>query len=861
MKKIGITVAAALVAAVGLNAQVQNYALKFEANGTVDCGYMPDLNSISSYSIQFWINPTAWTPGATIVSNGDLIVALADNNSIQFTVGSSKVVASSSDLVAGNWSQVTMVNDNGNVIVLVNGSQVATGTLSATNVASSNFIIGGNSFAGRIDELRVWNDALKSDFNYFINNTINKWCPQWSNLLVYYKFDQASVDNIAVDYCELERTQSRDYNNHGAFSDGVSRVAVNDNAALPYLRHAAYTENNRFFDRAIPTEQYLLANDLIIIGADLQADGHLTWRSPNAHATNYGVKYLSDFNGRTGVASFDGTAHLESPENTLNPTVDANGKMSLGYTIETWIYVDEWVEGATIFSKEKVVDGATKGFSIKLGSSEKSQLIVSIDGKTYVCQNRLKLNQWQHLGITTNGSASAANQAIYFVFDGTARTATASVSTGDGSFTFSDVSDCKSIYGENFKGKLDNFTVWSDYSFSATQIKSHSTAPLMPGIGKTVTAEVMRQGQIFYSFDDPDNFGYSSYSQDEWLRIMSSAYDGYTRPEIRLSINGNGDSVWPGVICDATKRKTFAADLASFAEKYDGVELDFEWINNGDSRWTQYGLQAEEIRKALPADKTFHISLHAVAYTFPTKKMDQVDGFTFQQYGPQDTYFNWNNFVSSTASFVNQGFPKDKIVLSYATTTSKSSEGSAVIGVRNGLMDVDGYTPNETIDQSTLNGQTYYFCGPLQSYRRAKYCVDNGLQGIFYWDMGNDVPVEHQYNIAKYANYGLAANIDRIATNVTINHATSGVNDIVADAASADKLIITPNPVVDVVYLSTNGASIDKVSIFSLSGALVKQANIAGSNSVDLSSLSRGNYIIKASTADGKTLVNKLVKK
>jgi hypothetical protein len=127
--------------------------------------------------------------------------------------------------------------------------------------------------------------------------------------------------------------------------------------------------------------------------------------------------------------------------------------------------------------------------------------------------------------------------------------------------------------------------------------------------------------------------------------------------------------------------------------------------------------------------------------------------------------------------------------------------------------------------------------------------------------MGNDVPVEHQYNIAKYANYGLAANIDRIATNVTINHATSGVNDIVADATSADKLIITPNPVVDVVYLSTNGASIEKVSIFSLSGALVKQANIAGSNSVDLSSLSRGNYIIKASTADGKTLVNKLVKK
>jgi hypothetical protein len=754
-----------------------------------------------------------------------------------------------------------MVNDNGNVTVLVNGTSVATGTLAATSVANSNFIIGGNSFVGRIDELRVWNDALKSDFNYFINNTINKWCPQWDNLLVYYKFDQV-VNDVAVDYRELDRTEERDYNNHGLLSDKVTQVAVNDNTGLPYLRHAAYTENNRFYDRAIPTEQYLLANDLIIIGADLQADGHLKWRSPNAHATNTGAKYLDSFEGRTGVASFDGNAKLVTTNDIFNPTIDAStGVMKSGYTIETWLYIDEWVEGAYILRKEKTIDGETKGFSIKLGTQDNNQLIVSIDGKTFVNQKRLEVGKWQHLGIIPNVGTDSKTQTIYFVVDGTSRNANAAASTGTaGACSFSDVSDCDVVIGEGFKGKLDNFTIWTDKTFSAGDIKSHSTSPLMPGIGKTVTAEVMRQGEVCYLFDDADNIGYDSYSQDEWLRIMSSAYDGYTRPEIRLSINGNGEGTWIPVITDATKRKTFASDLALFTEKYDGAELDFEWIYNGDSRWTQYGLQAEEIRNALPADKTFHVSLHAVAYTFPANKMDQVDGFTFQQYGPQKTYFYWSNFVSSTNSFVKQGFPNDKIVLSYATTTSSGSNGGAVTGVRNGLMDGD-FTPSESIDIVTYNSQTYYFSGPVQSYLRAKYCVDNNFQGIFYWDMGNDVPVEHQYNIAKYANYGLSANIDKIATDVVVKHKTSSVTNIVFDKdADNAKLIITPNPATDVVYIS-GGEQATEAAIYSLSGAVVKRVSLADGGSVNVSDLTKGNYIVKVSTSAGNTLVGKLLKK
>ena len=60
---------------------------------------------------------------------------------------------------------------------------------------------------------------------------------------------------------------------------------------------------------------------------------------------------------------------------------------------------------------------------------------------------------------------------------------------------------------------------------------------------------------------------------------------------------------------------------------------------------------------------------------------------------------------------------------------------------------------------------------------RAKYCVDNLMQGIFYWDMGNDVKPDHKYSLAKACSYGLNSNVDSLVTNVVVNHPT-GIRDI-----------------------------------------------------------------------------------
>jgi hypothetical protein len=857
MHKKVLTLSAIIIGAVGMSAQVQNYALQFGAQGVVDCGYMPSLNNASSYSVQFWINPTAWTEGAAIIGNGDLNVSLGESGNIQIKVGESTLNAKSDDLKVGQWSQITIVNDNGNAKILVNGIEQATGTLAATSQSSDNFTIGGGTFIGRIDELRIWDAALSSDFNYFINNTLNRWCPQWDNLVAYYKFDQNLCKDI-VDYKEIYETAERQDTNHGSIEGSVARVEVNDNPGLPYLVNAAYTENNRFFDRAIPKEQYLLSNDLIILGVDVKESGHAVWRTPCNHANIYGVKYLENYEGRTGVASFDGKSTLVAPATTLTPELNTNNVMSTGYTFEAWIFIDEWVEGAYLISKENA--DRSKGFSVRLGAEDTKQIIVTVDGNKFVNQNRMKVGEWVHIGIAPDDNTSVRT-TFNFTINGKGYTATTSASDASKVYTFTGVDDEDVVFGENFKGKMDNVTIWNR-KFTSAEINNHSTSPLMPGIGKTVTAEVMRSGNALYKFDDPNNLGYSSYSQDEWKTIMLSAYEGYNQPSVRLAVNGDSSTgTWKNVVKDSTKRGILASDFAEMVKDYDGLELDFEWFYNDEtSNWNQYGLLADEIVAKLPAGKTFHISLHNVAYAFPTSKISEVDGFTFQQYGPQSTNFTWDTFLSRTSEFINYGYPKDKIVLSYATTTSNGSDGAAVTGVRNGLMDGDNFVPSESVDQAEYNNQTYYFCGPLQTYKRAKYCVDNNLQGIFYWDMGNDVAVEHKYNLAKYASYGLNSNIEKVVTNVNAEHSTSAISNIYANN-HITKLFITPNPAIDVVSLNSGSEQINEVCIYSLSGALVKKVSLNGSATLDVANLSQGHYIVKATTKKGATLVSKLIKK
>lgn len=852
-----LTIALMLLATFGMSGQVKNYSIDLSTDGYVNCGIMPELDGATSYTVQFWINPDVWTSGASIYSRGsDFKAMLGTEGNVTFTVGETSLGVSSDALVAGAWSQITLLCDNGEAKIFVNQNQLSTGTLAAIPVSESAFVIGGG-YDGRIDEVRLWNAALSSDYNYFFNNTLNKWNPQWDNLVAYYKMDQELCPNL-VDYKTLLAEEGA-INHHGIFSDsGVTRALAADNTELPYLLNGAYTANERFYDRAIPREQYLLSNDLIILGIEMLEDGHLRYKTPCNHGTITNGTYLEEFEGREGVISFDGTGKITAPSRTLEYELNSSG-VATGYAFETWLYIDEWVEGAYIFRKEvETADGGINGFSISLGAESNKQVVVKVNGNKYVNVNKMPVGQWVHFAVIPSNN-SATRTTFLFSFNGSGYYASANQSDGSTDYTPVGIDDCEAVIGENFKGKLDETAIWGRV-FSTDDFKNHMTNLPKMKLGGLLTADVMKKANTLYLYDDPTRLGWSSYSQDEWRDIQVSAYEGYRGYQVRISVSGHSN--WTSIITNATYRTNFAKDLAELVEGYDGAELDLEWLHNNSS----YGLLVDEIKEYMPEGKTFMVSCHAYgAYSIPANRISKCDGFTLQQYGPSNTFFYWSNFTSSTKNFQNYGVPNNKIYLSYATTTSGGYQGStkytSPIGVRNGLLDADGYVPSDDVDVVANGNYDYYFTGPKQTYRRAKYVLDNKMQGIFYWDMGNDVAVEHKYNLAKHCSYGLNANVDSLVTEVTVNHPTAIV-DVFADKVQGKNVVIAPNPVEnDLNVILSSGEAVKEISIYSIGGACVLKAVPDSCNSVAVGNLATGLYGIIIRTQNGTVYNSKFVKK
>ncbi len=755
--------------------QVKNYCIRLTSGGSVDCGQMSELDEAASFTLQFWMNADSWKSGATLFSRGEgLKVAQAASKTLDITLGTKKISVSADGLVAGTWAQVTILCDKGSAKVFVDKKQVKTATGVVLPTDEASFLIGGDDYAGRLDEVRVWNAALSSEYDYFFNNTLNKWVPQLDNLVAYFKMDQELCPNL-VDYKAL--FVPSDYNHHGVFSaSGVAREEVTDNTGLPYLLCGAYTNNARFFDRGVNQDQYLLANDIIMLGIQSYADGHLKYLTTNEHATVNKGQYLAEYNGRNGVLALTGDGAMECPGDVFSPNIDSNGKATTGYTFETWLYLEKWTDGGYIFRRESA-DG-TKGFSIRLGNEEKKHVIVRVNGNEFVNINSMPVGEWVHFAVTANAGGTVRT-TFMFTYNGKDKWANATQSGSSTDYTPTGMDNLKAYIGEGLTAKFDATVFWNQ-RFDLSSLAGHMSYIPMPAIGREVTADLMRNGAACYLYDKGDNLGWDSYSQDEWRDIMRSAFEGYRGYQLRISVQGHDG--WQNTIANANRRKIFAQDLATLSEGYDGVELDLEWM---DGTQTNLGLLADEIVKVLPKGKVFMISNHQYgAYMFPKDKIAEVDGFTFQQYGPQKSWFSYNSFVSGANAFVNYGYPKNKIYLSYSTTTSgafnanDSQISSVITGVRNGLLE-GGYTPNANggYEKGEYNGNYYYFQGPRQVYMRAKYCVDNLMQGIFYWDMGNDVKPNHKYSLAKACSYGLNSNVDSLVTNVVVNHPT-GIRDI-----------------------------------------------------------------------------------
>ncbi len=809
-----------------LQAQTTNYSLRLQTQGNVSLGQINELNGLTEFTIQFWFNPTNWTKDASIISRGnDFSISLGNEGELSLNLNGASLPIQSNAFQPNKWSHLTLIQDASGLKARVNNVEVASFNTNVTIPSSVETVSLGVDYEGRIDELRIWNTALSADHNYMWQNTLNQYHPQWDNLVSYYKFDQDLCDNI-VDY---------KYNHHGTMTEsGASREAVTDNDDFRYFIVAAYSDFSRFADRAIDREKYLLANTLIILGINSHADGTASVGYPDNHGTVTNGAFMDEYKGRNKVLSLNGAG--------AKMTIDGSPiKNNSPYTFATWIYIEEWTEGAFIFKKEK---SDNEGFSIRLGLESNKQIIVRIDGREYIRHAKMTVGEWVHFAVTTTNN-TAAGERFLFSFNGVGSyPSRGNFPVEGGGYELTNMENVKAVIGENLNAKLDETNIWNTSKGTNNFVGEMTNGLPMPGLGIVVDAQTLHSTDSYWKYDMADDLGYDSYSYKHFIHIMKTAYEGYRGFTVKMSVSGHNN--WENTFADANKRKSLGESIANIVNNsdLDGVDLDFEWTYN-DTGWLNYAKLVEIIRNNLNPGKLLTVTPHKVSYRFPKAYMHLVDYFLFQIYGPDKSVFSRNAYTDAYNSFVSWGYPKNKIVMSYATTTSRgfdangNTTGTPPIGVRN-LFD-DTYTPDQDRLYDERNKCYRYLTGYDQVLWRTEYMRREGCQGIFYWDMGNDVATSHPFSLPKASNFSMSANVDSIVT-VVDNVPPTPPTGITSTTSSKNDLVISPNPVKDSIHLfeSLSGESHKGAYVYDMSGKCV--ITESSSHTIDVSSLPKGQY-------------------
>ena len=746
-------------------AQVTNNAISLQRNGRVSLGMIENDAAASGTTLQLWMNPQHWIPGANIVTWGNsLNIQLGATGELVIKSNEETLSFSDTNLTTGNWAHITLLLNGNTISLLVNNANGQSGTLAQPFAIPTDApLLLGGGFLGRIDEVRVWDFILPADYNRFWNNTIDSFNPQWQHLAAYWKFDQTRLATNVYDY------SGKGHN--GTFSaSGVERTPVTDNPKFTYRRNLAYADCSRFFDRGVQHGQYLKSNVISMIGATAQADGSLKYKQPDNKGVITGGSYLTEHNGRNGVLDLAGEgAQMNVGKDALIAYNNSNYLASTtAYTFMTWLSLDNWTPNAFLIQKES---NASNGISLRLGNTQ-GEFILRCNGTEFTYATAIELDKWHHIGFSTN--AATLGSEFVFVVDDTVVTPTYSHTTAAAT-TLTDLKATDCIIGSGIDGKLDETITWSQ-KFGAADIMAQGNTPIEPGIGKAITGAYSRSVDGLWKYDIAEDLGRDSYSTPEWFRMIKATFEGYEGAYVTISIDKWSDEFFTKINNNAQYRQTLADAISQMGNEpfLDGVDYDFEWNNN----WSGIGTLCQLVRAKLQEGKIQAVSPHELYYNFPTDKMQYVDYFNFQNYGPGNrNIFNFENYKNFFTKAKNHGYPVEKIMLSYATTTSGAmySNGSRPTnthaefyptGWRSMPYETFAYTQNS---YDVGEGLTRYFTGMEQVWLRSEYMNNNGCAGIFYWDMGNDTrDCNDPRSLATHASFAINSNVQKIIEKVDI---------------------------------------------------------------------------------------------
>lgn len=206
---------------------------------------------------------------------------------------------------------------------------------------------------------------------------------------------------------------------------------------------------------------------------------------------------------------------------------------------------------------------------------------------------------------------------------------------------------------------------------------------------------------------------------------------------------------------DRTARKAIAKNMAKLVLEggYDGVDIDWEYPNNGNE-WVYLTYLLADLRDEL-AGSGVSISMAATLfYMVPWHDAtDQVDFINTMSYDQQSTQHSPMSILQSDANLcVNTlKMPKAKVVLGLPFYTNRYYVLWDQVGWNTVVNQYPNISPSVNQAQiTTANGTTgHSFNGANLIKEKCKWVKNNGYGGVMIWAYDTDVQLTHKMSLGK----------------------------------------------------------------------------------------------------------------
>jgi hypothetical protein len=320
-------------------------SISIASNGNMTVSHAQNIIDSTGFTFQAWVRPQSKANSSVFASSTTVTLGYTAANQLQFKAGNHTLTILDTFSIANKFNHITAVCSQNKLELYINGILAGQQliTLAPFSVNGQTLTIGGNGYAGYMDDIRFWAGAL--DSASIVDNLCRYLTGNETGMRAYWRFEEA----ISTTVYDMSSRGNRNFNKNDAalinctLSDTIpdkSQLAVmgitdeNGNYVINAIPYSGTGTNYKFVPM-FDVHTFNPTNQLRMIGSSKTIQDGVDFEDVSSFPVRVSVYYEGTGNtfGVEGVSfSVDGQACIQDGQQIVtNSAGEATISVPIGF--------------------------------------------------------------------------------------------------------------------------------------------------------------------------------------------------------------------------------------------------------------------------------------------------------------------------------------------------------------------------------------------------------------------------------------------------------------------------------------------------------------------------------------------------